>query len=515
MNPVSQQSTSTSTASAPPVQKRLGHTTCLLCHIPVCINLNKTVSSLEELKRQKWVENLCNYRGITLMIPESCSETKFPFCEYCKQRLEQLSFHWENLEETFNGIESEVADGEIRRMSTATSGVLPTDDELEKQKCSVLRDVLLEGYRFKLLANQRQRNAMQGQLKNRSSISSSFTSFSDLHRVSRSLSTPLCHMVPVPETQVIDLDCEDQDADATLETDWENDDEVSDLEDENDNSDSSFLRISNIRSVSSTTEMDSDLGLDAASGAPKQEIGGNSYQNDQEEGPEESSDHDEIFQLAVTHRRKQCGGIEIFSVVGKGSATQAHDSLQCGRCNFTVPDRKLGKREETGTRTPLQKIKAHILAVHFGQGQTTATRNTVPNGQYFGEINTCKICGRPVRGPPFMLKQHKFFHMNDMERQAAVDAGLKGMYTSKRLANKTYPKVGGISSKNKAVLAQNILLKSKNVMRGKTCVFKCYECGKLFPNELSLRHHAAQHTLQGSYVRRSSRIKTEKRKDWE
>ncbi|CAL8120992.1 unnamed protein product [Orchesella dallaii] len=511
---------STSTPSTQRVQDQLRQTTCLLCYTPVNINVNlkNTVSSPEDLERRKWVQNLCNYRGIKLLIPECCSETKFPFCEDCKQRLEQLSFHWENLEVTFNGIESEVADGEIRRMSFANPGMLPTDDELEKEKCSVLRDVLLEGYRIKLRAKRKQRSTMQLQMNDSFPVLSSPGSIPDLRRVSSS-SCSSSNMVP---QRNMDLRCEE--ADTTIGTDWRDEDyeedDVYGNDDDNDNG--SCLRISDIRTVSCDSEIDSGNAIGVTIRGSKQKLGGNLDQNDQV-GPGESGDDDEIFELAVTHRRMQCGGIEIFRVLGNGNGANATpDSLQCGHCNFTVPDKISYGRNGT----PLQQMKAHIRVAHLGENtpdSITTPRNIVPNDQYFGEMHTCDICDRPVRGAKSMLKQHKFFHMNDAERQAAVDAGLKGMYTSKRLANKKYPMPTGKSSMKKAVpsspkkkavasTSKKKAVASSSRTRSlppldrdeKKYVYKCYNCEKLFPNERSLVVHARRHAPRGSYARKRS-----------
>ncbi|CAL8078164.1 unnamed protein product [Orchesella dallaii] len=257
--------------------------------------------------------------------------------------------------------------------------------------------------------------------------------------------------------------------DARLGTEWGNED-ISDSVDDNDNG--SILRISNIPTIACDAEMDRGQNTDVTIRGPKQKIGAKSSDQNDQVGSGKSDDKDEIFELAGTHREKQ---IEIFPMVGNG-ANATHDSLQCGEPNPNL---------------------------------ITATTNIVPKGQFVGEPHTSD--DRPVQRPKSRLKQHKFFHTNDAERQAAVNTGLKlkEMSTSKCLANTKYGMPAAKSSKKKAEASQaQPCALSPLVGEGTKRVFKCYDCRKLFPNELALAKHAKRHAKRGSYAKKRSAEKS-------
>ncbi|ODM86676.1 hypothetical protein Ocin01_20006 [Orchesella cincta] len=331
----------------------LGKTSCLLCYHPVSINLNRKSSPVEAEARRKMVKALCEYQKLTFAIPDYCSELKYPFCVDCKRQLEGMSREWEALKVTFAGIERQVADGELKRFRRVNSGML---SELEKEKAVLLRDMLLEGYRVKLLKSQRRPHPAVSNMVVGSDASCSSSSSSLIPEQSASLTSDSSWI----EMEMDESDEAEESVDILV---W--DDEQPTLGDSE-----TSLTISNIRTVANKKE---EVGLLQVK---KEMIA--------EKGTENRS-------VSMTTKFPLAPGPD--------------DDDE----NSTSRPKHL--------RVAPEKVKVQRSRKSFE--------------------HDCDICGRKIKGPLCNLKKHKFLHKNDAERQAAVDAGERGLEGGSRSTSAT------------------------------------------------------------------------------
>ncbi|ODM90335.1 putative zinc finger protein [Orchesella cincta] len=362
-----------------------------------------------------------------------------------------MSREWEALKVTFAGIERQVADGELKRFRRVNSGMV---SELEKEKAVLLRDMLLEGYRVKLLKSQRRPHPAVSNMVVGSDASSSSSSL--IPEQSASLTSDSSWI----EMEMDESDEAEESVDILV---W--DDEQPTLRD---SETETSLTISNIRTVANKKE---EVGLLQVK---KEMIAEKGTENQSVSG-----DH-EVFQLAPgTKRRRWYEGIEIFRIVGSGPDVANHQ-LQCGLCNFTVVDKKIRRAGQRSSG--FKRMKDHIHVEHLGRTFEPPTAEKV-KVQLNSFENDCDICGRKIKGPPCNLKRHKFLHKNDAERQAAVDAGERGDYVMLRLANKQ-------KRTRKPLVFQS------SRIRGRKQIYKCYACGKIFDQESEFKEHAKYHAVE-------------------
>ncbi|ODM90333.1 Zinc-responsive transcriptional regulator ZAP1 [Orchesella cincta] len=400
-------------SSAP--SSSFGKTSCLMCHTPVYINLTGSSTAAEAEERRKMVKALCDFRQFTLAIPDNCSETNFPFCVVCKERLERFSKEWDALQTTFVEIEGSVADGEIQR-SGYRSGMLPVDKELEKQKCSVLADMILEGYRVKLLERSKKQFAS-------AMSSTALTNGVPNHDFRRAIcpatsTTAGQSSCDLDESQIEDSVAIPISASQVGET-WRMETDCGPA-----------LSITNIRTVE--LDQNSD-GMGRV--VVKQEPSPQKDENEEERRTTKDT------KLASPHRRLWCGGIEIYRMPPPDSGSKLPKRFQCSRCSFNL----LAKRGAKGgnVETPLQKMRAHVRAVHLRR--VTANTRAETESDYYRKrpgrpkkvqptvtarigrprarrTFKCFVCGR-LFSKEVLLESHLSRHEADNPKPARTDDG--------------------------------------------------------------------------------------------
>ncbi|ODM88833.1 hypothetical protein Ocin01_17848, partial [Orchesella cincta] len=144
-------------------QNSVTTSTCLFC--PNIVFLSENGESEDTTKRFKVLMNLCLHMKLSeVEIPKNCKVSNFPFCTLCLSLVTDLWTHQANLEQiqkkiakTVSAIEHIVADTEIlgdKARRPSNSAFSNTSEE--HNKFVKLRDMILDGYRKKLLRKQQQ-----------------------------------------------------------------------------------------------------------------------------------------------------------------------------------------------------------------------------------------------------------------------------------------------------------------------------------------------------------------------
>ncbi|ODM91422.1 hypothetical protein Ocin01_15260 [Orchesella cincta] len=152
---------------------------------------------------------------------------------------------------------------------------------------------------------------------------------------------------------------------------------------------------------------------------------------------DENRNKDELVLVKVAQKRRNLfKGVEFFKCTS--SADPSQEFWQCGICNFSLPNSKTNER--TGRMTPLKKLKVHnnsfyklrVTKVLKRLGSRKYGKN--PVGKEYS--SKCNVCGCPLStSRRHILLLHKFSHMSNVERKAALARGEEVLLSGCSLPN--------------------------------------------------------------------------------
>ncbi|CAL8121362.1 unnamed protein product [Orchesella dallaii] len=134
--------------------------TCIFCcNLVLSSTTSTSGGERSDEKRSRMLKNLCFHMQISSKdIPEKCSRKNFPFCKVCEEFVKQM---WDfqgaldkirlKMSKIVTTIERTVVDGEILN---------PKNDKGASSHQKRLREMILQGYRNKLLVKQQMRDSL-------------------------------------------------------------------------------------------------------------------------------------------------------------------------------------------------------------------------------------------------------------------------------------------------------------------------------------------------------------------
>ncbi|CAL8076290.1 unnamed protein product [Orchesella dallaii] len=440
-------------------QTQQTRTTCLFCSNLVLLMGNG--NNEDTKKRSRMIKNLCVHMQISSKdIPNQCSSTMFPLCKLCDALVSQL---WEfqgmldkiklKVSEVVGKIERTVVDGEILSPKLSKSSV----STLEEQKFTQLRNLILDGYRNKLIMKQQIQNNLVlsnpisslrlnsinikteclseqenlGEIGDRFSVSSSLdldppsvdrsefdmiiddvSANQEIIQVPETTSPETPSPPPVPRQTSPDVSPTFEHHRASISSDegslhidetgceqedseWTVNPEV--IAQYNDSS--STLVISNIHG---SRERETEAAAPSLI-AIKREISNGenlielNVDEDDDAMGQSDSDNDEIFMLEPRKRRMLFGNVEIFKCYG--SLKHGGECLQCGLCDHKI---RIPKKSSRGDVTPITKMKLHIQAVHRPTAVVPIGNTSAPK-----RLHTCLICSKTFTRREYLVEHRK------------------------------------------------------------------------------------------------------------
>ncbi|CAL8143515.1 unnamed protein product [Orchesella dallaii] len=533
-------------------------TTCLFCPNVVLLSHHQNFSS--NIRRHKFLINLCKHLEISAdEIPgrSHCTKINFPFCTSCESMVVDLWKQQKILDEVnlkiqklVGDIEHVVADAEILGPSSKRPGS-SSMPEAERRKSTKLRDLILEGYRSKLLRKHQKENdpnVVRPEIIEPSALDIKRELFEqadgDADNFTSSAPSPDydededCEELPPPLTsQDITTPYNDDGGD-----DIGNDDEEqvqSFPEGEETEESERFVWSGVVAPYNDSNRTMVITNENAETGATpliqvKQE-GIAAAVAEYDDGDDSDQDEGDIFALAERKRRFLFEGVEIFRATETRSKV---DYLQCSLCSYMLPIKKYNTGKVS---SPYMKMKTHILHVHKGKSGVPKQPRARQLSCILCNINfsnlaelrvhkaqhppsssfECSICGKPFkkgsRSSQHNLLIHKFSHKNDEERKVALAAGERGSYNCMlstklsmtllagkaavpRRRRKPVIKTGNVSRSSAPAAIDRYPSVNESDYDGKGTPFKCQVCRRVFGRKCHLMRHMSSHTQVGSVL---------------
>ncbi|CAL8085328.1 unnamed protein product [Orchesella dallaii] len=459
-------------------------TTCLLCPNVVLLSHHQNFSS--NIRRHKLLINLCKHLEISAdEIPgrSHCTKINFPFCTNCESMVVDLWKQQQILDEVnlkiqklVGDIEHVVVDAEILGPSSKRPGS-SSMAEAEQRKSTKLRDLILEGYRSKLLRKHQKDNdpnVVRPEVIEPSALDIKRELFEQAdgdadtdNFTSSAPSTEAVNEDSIESDYDEDEDCEELPPPLTRQdiTAPYNDDDGDDIGNDDEEQTQSFpegeeteeserfvwsvdpgvvARYNDSNCTMVITNENAETGATSLIQVKQERIAAAVAEYDDGDDADSDQDEGDIFALAERKRRFLFEGVEIFRATGTRSKV---DYLQCSLCSYMLPIKKYNTSKVS---SPYMKMKTHILHVHKRKSgvpkQPRARQlSCIPcniNFSNLAELRVhkaqhppsssfeCSICGKPFKkgSSQYNLLIHKFSHKNDDERKVALAAGERGSY---------------------------------------------------------------------------------------
>ncbi|CAL8075445.1 unnamed protein product [Orchesella dallaii] len=477
---------------------------CLFCFSPILVaNQAEGEPTDDFVKRKNVLVALCFHlhASIDCSLANQCVKDKFPFCDECDKLLEHFGEYQEIMEtakrrisKILNMIEHKVVEGEIigKDLDKNSEAVNKPFEDLKLKK---LREIILEGYRNKLLMKQQLRDkfVLEKQVRHLEPRFSHLTIMKDKglnHQFQTSTSSSNIGSYSSIDNLSMNADHE---YDAGVEP--SNSENLTPLQ----------IKQEMLTAYSEDSSDDTD-----------------DYDNEDNSSDENSETDQDIMELAVQKRRLMLKGVEIYRCAG---TTPNHQFFHCSICNFKVPCGKNNSNKDSKV-TPLKQVKMHVQEMHFDQlhdpiqskrcerklyqclicNTTFTTRSSLQKHKSIHPIQEtleCDVCGRIMKTQSqFHLLLHKFSHKNDQERKTAIAAGESGIYTPllcAKLRNHFMRKQNASNSSNDSMKPY----KSGGKLNRKKTIstpVNCSVCKKEFPRKCYLSRHMKIHN--SSYKRK-------------
>ncbi|ODM93776.1 hypothetical protein Ocin01_12906 [Orchesella cincta] len=385
-------SSRTSTSNSTRLAQAYIKTSCLFCSKVVMLAGLHPEPARVITRRQKNLQNLCfHFKLNGKELPTNATKIQFPFCTTCEKYVKELTVLQETLEKvkleidkTVNSIERIVADTEVL-------GNRGQPSPIERQKFIKLYDMILEGYRNKLMIRHQINNSM----------------------------TP--ESAPIETGDLSPNPMENREHRATgIEMEEEYDETIEIF------MDSHEVRVDHDEELSNTTDVNH-----------QDYYQGESYANvwNMEDPREVSRSNENDCTLVIT-------SVQSVAAVGTGTPdgdnrdgvssianVEVIDLVELDNEAMASPDEE---EDEDADNASLANVTADAEQPQsFLFEDVQSVQKSQPVGPHRKEATlSCDICEKAVRGALIHLLRHKFTHKNDEERRESLRKKERGCYNA-------------------------------------------------------------------------------------